>query len=296
MECPTHLLAATDLSAPARHACERAYRLAADNAACLTLLHVVSQGAVDALRDLLGQQSAPVETRVLDEARRRVQELADEFGPRWEVSASVLVRAGWPLREIPGQADALDASLLVIGARGEGFLQHLLLGTTAERLLGKTRRPLLAVKQRPHDAYRRVLVPIDFSPWSAPAVRAASRLAPAAEILLLHAFTVPFESTLRLAAVDDVTIYGYREAAREEARQRVHELAAEVGLGAGDYRCLVSHGDASPVILEQEQLHDCDLIVLGKHGKGVVEELLLGSVTKHVLAEAGGDVLVTGGA
>jgi nucleotide-binding universal stress UspA family protein len=32
--------------------------------------------------------------------------------------------------------------------------------------------------------------------------------------------------------------------------------------------------------------------VVGKRGKGVVEELLLGSVTKHVLAESSGDVLV----
>jgi len=38
---------------------------------------------------------------------------------------------------------------------------------------------------------------------------------------------------------------------------------------------------------------DCDLIVLGKHGESMVEELLLGSVTKQVLAESQGDVLVS---
>ena len=35
-----------------------------------------------------------------------------------------------------------------------------------------------------------------------------------------------------------------------------------------------------------------DLIVLGKHGTGMVEELLLGSITTHVLAQARPDVLV----
>lgn len=44
----------------------------------------------------------------------------------------------------------------------------------------------------------------------------------------------------------------------------------------------------------QEQELDCDLIVMGKHGQGMLEELLLGSVTKHVLAESTGDVLVLG--
>ncbi len=35
------------------------------------------------------------------------------------------------------------------------------------------------------------------------------------------------------------------------------------------------------------------LIAIGKHGRNMVEELLLGSVTKHVLAESAGDVLVS---
>ena len=32
---------------------------------------------------------------------------------------------------------------------------------------------------------------------------------------------------------------------------------------------------------------------MGKHGEGMLEELFLGSVTKHVLAESQGDVLVS---
>jgi nucleotide-binding universal stress UspA family protein len=44
----------------------------------------------------------------------------------------------------------------------------------------------------------------------------------------------------------------------------------------------------------QEQELACDLIVMGKHGQGMLEELLLGSVTKHVLAESVGDVVVVG--
>jgi len=39
-------------------------------------------------------------------------------------------------------------------------------------------------------------------------------------------------------------------------------------------------------------VRDCDLVVLGKHGRSAAEDLLLGSVTKHVLAEGRSDVLV----
>jgi len=38
---------------------------------------------------------------------------------------------------------------------------------------------------------------------------------------------------------------------------------------------------------------DCDLVVLGKHGQSATEDLLLGSVSKHVLAEGSTDVLVS---
>ncbi len=45
-------------------------------------------------------------------------------------------------------------------------------------------------------------------------------------------------------------------------------------------------------IIEQEQELDCDLIVIGKQGETVTEELLLGSVTKHVLQRSQSDVLI----
>jgi nucleotide-binding universal stress UspA family protein len=46
-------------------------------------------------------------------------------------------------------------------------------------------------------------------------------------------------------------------------------------------------------IVRQEQQHECDLIVTGKHGRNAVEDLLLGSTTNMVIAEAASDVLVS---
>ncbi|MCW5586962.1 MAG: universal stress protein [Chromatiales bacterium] len=53
------------------------------------------------------------------------------------------------------------------------------------------------------------------------------------------------------------------------------------------------HADPSLAISEQEVERACDLIVVGKHGRSVMEDLLVGSVTSHVLAESVGDVLVS---
>ena len=57
------------------------------------------------------------------------------------------------------------------------------------------------------------------------------------------------------------------------------------------WRTSVIHGATALRVLEQEEELGADLIVLGKHGADMTEELLLGSVTKHVLAHARCDVL-----
>ncbi len=292
MNAPRHILAATDLSAPARHAADRAFRVAADTGADLELMHALSQGAMNALRRLLGVRAGEVEGRIMDRARQELYTLAVGLGQAHGLAAGIHLATGGVMSAILDRADELDAGLVVVGAHGEDYLGRLLLGTTAERLLRRTQRPVLMVRQTPHESYRRVLVPVDFSAWSVPAVKLARALAPRAELLLLHAFEAPFESKLRFAGVDEEEIDRYQASTSEEARAELRNLAAEAGLEEGEAILAVQHGGAARIILSQEQERDCDLIVMGKHGQGVLEDLLLGSVTKHVLAEAAGDVLV----
>jgi nucleotide-binding universal stress UspA family protein len=286
------ILAATDFSAPARHAVQRAFFLAAEHDAQLELIHVLQRGALETLRAMLAQDAGRVEAQLLELAHRTLQGLATEMAQMHAVQATLHVVCGHLITAILEQAEARQADLLVVGARGEGFLSHLLLGSTAERLLRRTSRPVLVVRQVPHETYRRVLVPVDFSPWSLPALQLARAVAPAGEIVLLHAFEAPFEPKLQYAGVDVDTIERYRTTMALEARGRLHALAEEAGLSLAQTHLVVLHGDPSRIILTQEQEWDCDLVVLGKHGQGVLEELLLGSVTKHVLAGSAGDVLV----
>lgn len=287
------LLAATDLSAPARHAVARAALVAADVGARLALSHVVSIGGLDTLRHLLGGGTSDIGERLLDEARGEVRELADEIGARYPVAIDVHLAVGAVLSELGSLADAIDADLLVLGARGGSPLREWVLGSTTERLLRKTRRPMLVVKQLAHESYRRVLVPVDFSARSVDALRVASAVAPQADLILVHAFEVPFEGKLRYAGVDESAITALRVTAKREAMEKMNALVKAADLGDAPVRRLVLHGDAPVVLLAQEQEQDCDLIVIGKRGLGMLEEMLLGSVTKHILAQSNCDVLVT---
>lgn len=287
------LLATTDLSAPARHAAERAALIAQHIEASLDLLHVATLGALDRFRQLITEVPALTIEHIQDAARADLEDLAGHLAQQRGIRPATHLCSGPLLAEITAFASANRADLLVLGARGNSFMRHLLLGTTAERLIRKTDRPMLVVKQVPHEPYRTVLVPVDFSAYSLPALQHARAIAPDAAIVLLHAFEVPFEGKLRLAGVEEDYIHRYRIAAKDEARQRLRALRDEAAIPAECARLLVVHGNPSLSIIQQEQEQDCDLIVIGKHGESLIEDLLLGSVTKHILAESQGDVLVS---
>ena len=287
-----NILVATDLSSPARQAAERAARIAGAAGAQLRLVHALNAGMAAQLQQLLGMGSA-LESTLIEQTHQELQTLALELAAERQVPVGQALLHGNVVDQITREAEAMQADLVVLGARGKDFLRRLMLGSTAERLLRKSTRPMLVVKQRAHEPYRRVLVAVDFSPWSTPLVELTRRVAPQAHLVLLSAYGIPFEGKLRFASVSDAVIKTYREQARQSAERQLHALASGAGLAPSDWTPCLPHADASLAIVEQEQEKACDLIVLGKHGQNMAEELLLGSVTSHVLSESVGDVLVS---
>lgn len=302
-----HVLAATDFSAPARYAVERAARIARWHGATLHLLHALGDGAMEELRQWLGTATT-VPEQVLGGARTELQRMAQDLGSGTPAEARAVgghgdqvpgalavachVGGGSVVAETLRCADILPADLVVLGARGGGTLRRLVLGTAADRLLRQLHLPVLVVRNPATRAYARVLVALDFSRWSAPALQAARRIAPGAPLVLLTVTQVPFEDKLRFAGVQEETIAHYRQRARAQALQNLHALAHDAGLLPTDWTSVVMEGEAWLCIVQAEQEQACDLVVLGKQGRSAAEDLLLGSVTRHVLAEGSADLLV----
>lgn len=295
MTASLSLLAATDFSAPARHALERAAQLAGTHAgAQLTLTHVVSASMLARLRGVMRDEAPAMEARLAEETERTLTELAARLSTQYACPVNTRLSQGSALDAITALAEELQSDLLVMGARGAHFVREFLLGSTTERVLRKTCRPVLAVKQRPQGAYRRVLVPVDFSAHAVAAAQTAYSWLPDAEIVLLHAYEVDIEGTLRFASIADEQIHEYRIRAREEALDAMTQFVDQLSIPAGQLVRHVVHGAPTLRILEHEQSLDVDLIAMGKHGQSTLEELLLGSVTKHVLAYSSSDVMIAG--
>jgi len=225
---------------------------------------------------------------------RMGQAIAVRLGQRHEMTVAEHLSIGNPVQELARVAEQIDADLLVTGTRGAGFFRGVVTGSTAERVARRSARPVLMVRQVAHEAYQRVLIPVDFSAWTAPSIELAQRVAPGADLVLLHAVQIPFESRLRLVGVTESQLAAFRGTAINEAQQRLDEVAAAAGLSER-WVGLVSSDGADPwmQIVRQELEQDCDLIVIGKHGRNVLEELLLGSTTRIVIAEGSADVLVS---
>jgi nucleotide-binding universal stress UspA family protein len=199
------LVAATDLSAPARRAVDRAARLAAPAGASLTLVNAIDASLLGELRRWL-DTGGDAEQSVVDDLRSRLHDLAADIGARYRIAVHEHTSTGRPVDEIARAADERQADLIVVGTLGGGPFRSHLIGSTAERVVRKSARPVLMVRQSPHEAYRRVLVVVDFSRWSAPSLAIAQAIAPDAHFVLFHAVEVPFEGRLRLAGVADSTI------------------------------------------------------------------------------------------
>jgi len=132
------------------------------------------------------------------------------------------------------------------------------------------------------DMISRILVPVDFSETSAKALQYAERLARStgAELLLAHAFSVP--ETLDLA--------GQLHAADPQLPGQLAAVAATLQTPPREQ--ILHAGTPGDVICWLAQNRQCDLIVMGTHGRTGLMHLLMGSVAAHVLQHARCPVLV----
>jgi len=286
------ILAATDLSSGSVLAVDRGFLLARSLGAQYTVIHAINMDSFTPLRELFGAKADAVGDSIVNAATEQLKESVSESLTKGNLEADLRIENGDAAAVITHFAENTDTDLVVLGAHGSGFLQRMLIGSTASRLLRKSKRPVLVVKQEPHRNYKRVLLAIDFSPASEYAIQLVRELVPAAHIVLLHTFDVPLQGQLRYAGVNEDFIEQFRAEAQTRATHKLRDLAAAAGLSPMNHSEIVAYGDATRNIIEYEEKMRCDLIVLGKHGTHVTEELLFGSTTKRVLAESNSDVLV----
>lgn len=280
------VVAATDFSFSAHRAARRAAALAKVHGAALHLLHVLDSSSAKALRRR--SPAIDVEQSLHVEAERALNSLADDVAAAGGAVTGRLLREGRVMDEI--LAATAGSDLVVLGPRGVNPLRDFILGSTAERMARRIECPMLVVKQDPQVPYENVLVPVDFSDFSAPALRFAWVLAPGATLHVFHALDYPLKGRLQSAGVIGEGIAAYCDELHREANSSMAELTA--GLQERTVFATIHAADARVAINERAAANNCTLIVMGKQGRSWLSEHILGSVTRVVLERATCDVAV----
>ena len=184
---------------------------------------------------------------------------------------------------------AIEADLLVVGARGLGGFRELTLGSISQQCLHHATIPVAIVRAPAPESAAGVVVGIDGSDASRLALEWAleegrRRQEP---VTIVHAWTPPIVGGIYIPAA------AYDLEAFETSAREVLDAAVDAADTTG-LRFPVEHrivrGPAGPAIVELAA--GATVVVVGSRGRGGFTGLLLGSVSGHVVHHASCPVVV----
>ncbi|HKY75210.1 MAG TPA: universal stress protein [Acidimicrobiia bacterium] len=209
--------------------------------------------------------------------------VADASGPEAEVAQTVVCDG--PVRALLEAGDAAD--LLVLGARGSGGFEGLLLGSVSDRVAQLANRPVAVVRTAAPVRGGRVVVGIDGSARSRDALRwaAAEALAREAILEIVHAWGLPMMTSPPVHAV-----IPNASTLEENGRAILDTAATDPALAGVTVNPHVVAGSPARALLERAT--SAGLLVVGTRGFGRVAGALLGSVSRQLLHHAPCPVVV----
>jgi nucleotide-binding universal stress UspA family protein len=140
-----HILAPTDLSAPANQAVTAAFELAQTVGAKLTVLHVVEPPSSLVGSHAVSRQGPLRLTALEEQAERELDALRSRIpGAQVEIARRVLV--GVPYQRMTERTSAESVDLIVMATHGHTGRRHLVLGSVAERVVRTAPCPVLTIR------------------------------------------------------------------------------------------------------------------------------------------------------
>lgn len=139
------ILVPVDFSSCSLAALKHALGLARQFDAKVILLHVVEPVILPENLMLAVPELPEVGNDLVESARQRLEQLAAKAIPEAH-RAPVLVRIGRPFHEITQLAASDDVDLIVISTHGYTGLKHVLMGSTAERVVRHAPCPVLTLR------------------------------------------------------------------------------------------------------------------------------------------------------
>jgi nucleotide-binding universal stress UspA family protein len=298
-----NVLVAIDFSEPSLEAIEFALPLLKQFGAELHLVHVFEPDyplATMAAMPLIIPElevGQSVRHHLKNVARKHAVELGRE---------NIHALKGRPFQEICELARKIGIDLIVISTRGNTGIKHLLLGSTAERVVRYSPCPVLVVRDHAQTkkasrngksprralAFHKILVPIDFSECSMKGLDYAKALARQSKSKLVLLNSVHLEYYV---ASDEYARYDLprlMQQAEKAARAQMRDLVRRTDWEGIQVETALEAGHAGQQICARAQDQGADIIVTSTHGTTGFKHILLGSTAEYVVRHASCPVLV----
>jgi nucleotide-binding universal stress UspA family protein len=245
-----------------------------------------------------GPRLSVLDTAALSQAQNYLEGIAASLRGA-AVKVEVVVSQGGPADTIVAEAQSRAADLIVMGTHGRRGLGRLVIGSVTERVLARSRVPVVVFRPTEHrmERLKLILVPVDGSPGSLVALGTASRLtraAQAAAVLVRVVVPLPlwiYDPSLGLntGPLIDPRWDEDRRASAEVYVRQVAQKLAESGVEVGAEALL---GEPAPTIAEYAMQEAVDLIVMGTHARRGPVRAVLGSVADELVRTAHQPVLL----
>ncbi len=199
------------------------------------------------------------------------------------------IEVGIPSQALQTVAQTIGADLLVVGTHGRTGLDHVLVGSTAERVVRVSPCPVLAVKADKGSAgevattIKRIVVPVDLSTCSLDALEYAVQFAKplGAAITILHALEpVAYGLDFSLSHAKE-----WKEQ-RDYLEKRLSVLSACVTAHGIQADHVLKPGLPADSIVSYVSQQGFDLMIMGTHGRRGISHVLLGSIAGAMLRHA----------
>jgi nucleotide-binding universal stress UspA family protein len=277
------IIGAVDATVEGAWAGGLAWQIASKTGASCELLHVSNDvSAVPATVEPNVDLDALME-HVTAAAREALEEaLVGNVPPEAIANLEVLMgRAAWML---PRAAKRREADLLVLGGRHHSVLKRWFGGSVAHHVVRTSDVPTL-IAIPPTSVIDRVLVAVDLSAATEATITAGREFANlfGADLRVLHAIE-PLPTTFPVQVPSPVT---YRVKVEEQFRATLDRLT-----DGSDLDGVVREGAVERVVADEVEAWGADVVVVGSHGKGLVDRFLLGSTTHRLLNRLPASLLV----
>ena len=274
------VVVATDGSDGALVGSKWALKLAERFGAALHVLSVVDtsdSAVVDSIRERRVVEA--LETRAHDAIAAVETRIEDATATPTVTTA---VRRGVPHEAICTYATQQAADVIVMGTTGRSRLNRLLLGSTTERVLRTTTRPLLAVPPEAGEpAFDQILLPTDGSEGSDIAVDWGVWLASEFDSMVQALYSV---ETGRLPAA--TTPSELLDELEREGKTALESVRSQTNAAGVRSSGRVTSGPPARAILGAIEQKEIGLVVIGTRGRHGISKQLLGSVTERVVRHA----------